>query len=56
MIEKDEKKESHLLSVRGPFISFFLALGIFPDFDNASPYARVTRESFQQRFDSLLLR
>ena len=29
MIEKDEKKESHLLSVRGPFISFFLALGIF---------------------------
>lgn len=29
MIEKDEKKESHLLSVRGSCISFFLALGIF---------------------------
>ena len=29
MIEKDEKKESHLLSVRGSFISFFLALGVF---------------------------
>ena len=29
MIEKDEKKESHIQSVRGSCISFFLALGIF---------------------------
>ena len=29
MIDKDEKKESHLPSVRGSFISFFLALGVF---------------------------